>query len=185
MTRDLATTRSPSRRARAVTLCLLLAFGSSVHADVKTDGTPDALSSAMSEFVTAVDDARHTIEKHPYYRDDAERAAGASYLFAMLLRRIEVQLQQDPDFPMFSSVDYRVREGGDNPDQHYQSAMVRGGATYRIWGRRGTARRLDFQLYAGAPYLPGGGHTVSSLNSEDLRIDRNGNFEVIVSLERS
>lgn len=166
-------------------LCLLSAFGSSVHADVKTDGTPDALSSAMSEFVTAVDDARHTIEKHPYYRDDAERAAGASYLFAMLLRRIEVQLQQDPDFPMFSSVDYRVREGGDNPDQHYQSAMVRGGATYRIWGRRGTARRLDFQLYAGAPYRPGGGHTVSSLNSEDLRIDRNGNFEVIVSLERS
>lgn len=179
------TFRRLSHWACILLLCIPMSVDSSAVTDVDTEENRNTLSAAMSDFAKAVDDARVAIESHPYYGDDAERAAGASYLFAMLLRRIEVQLQQDPDFPMFASVDYRVREGGDNPDQHYQSATIRGGATYRIWGRRGTVRRLDFQLYAGAPYLPGGGRAVSALNSEELRVDRNGNFEVTISLERT
>ena len=170
---------------RALLLAGLITLGRSAPAEVNAGVESVTLEAAMADFAVAVDEARRTIEQHPYYRDDAERVAGTSYLFAMLLRRIEVQIQQDPDFPMFSSVDYRVREGGDNPDQHYQSATVRSGATYRIWGRRGTARRLDFQIYEGAPYLPGGGRAVSALNSEDLRVDSEGRFEVTLSLDRA
>ena len=167
------------RRACLLLLGLCCAAAPAPGADVAAD----PLSSAMAEFTRAIDEARLSVERHPYYGDDAERAAGSSYLVSMLLRRIETQLMQDPDFPWFSSVDYRVREGGDNPDQHYQSAPMRGGAAYRIWGRRGTVRRLDLQVYAGQPYMPGGGRVVSVLNSEGLRVAADGSFEVLISLE--
>jgi len=144
----------------------------------------DSLAAAMRYFTRAVDDAREAVERHPYYADPAERAAGALYFSSMLLRRIEVELLQDPDFPWFSSIDHRVREGGDNPDQRYLSSPIRGGAKYRIWGRRGGERRIDFQIYAGLPYVPNGGRSVSGLTMEDIRFHPDGTFEVYISPDK-
>ena len=119
-------------------------------ADAASANAADPVAAAMREFTQAIDDSRKIVEQHPYYADPAERAAGALYFSSMLLRRIETELLQDPDFPWFSSIDYRVREGGDNPDQHYLATPIRGGATYRIWGRKGgetTAERYGHEFY--------------------------------------
>ena len=62
----------------------------------------------------------------------------------------------------------RIREAGDNPDQRYWTSRVRGGATYRIWGNVGTARRVDVQIYAGIPAQPGGGQSAAFLDFESL-----------------
>ena len=39
------------------------------------------------------------------------------------------------------------KTGRDNPDQRYLIAILDGNHHYRIWGSRGTSRRLDFVLY--------------------------------------
>ncbi|QIX26493.1 hypothetical protein ncot_07650 [Nocardioides sp. JQ2195] len=55
------------------------------------------------------------------------------------------------------------------------------GETYRVWGTIGDARRLEFQVYAGDPYL--NGRMASYLAFEDLDVEEDGTFEVIASLD--
>ncbi|MGH8444047.1 MAG: hypothetical protein ACREVL_02215, partial [Solimonas sp.] len=137
-----------------------------------------ALRAATREFVAAIGESAAIVEADPYYAGDLGRAAGAAYLTHMLLRTLEAQLGQDADFPLFRLVDYRTREGGDNPDQRYLVAPLRGGADYRIWGTRGGSRRLEFQVYAGLPWSAQGGRTVAVLDSESLHCAPDGSFEL-------
>lgn len=143
------------------------------------------LSAAMAEFVEAIAASSSTVQRDPYYAGDLGQAAGASYLTHMLLRTLESQLGQDVDFPLFRVVDFRTREGGDNPDQRYLVAPLRGGERYRIWGRRGTSRRLSFQIYAGLPWAAEGGKTVAVLDDDDLHCDADGSFEILLSADKT
>lgn len=143
-----------------------------------------SLEAAWAEFEAAIAEGRAYIRQHPFYRDAENRAAGHAFLSAMVLKAIEHDIVLDPDFPYFRVLDFRLREGGDNPDQTYFMAPLRGGETYRIWGRRGSERRLDFQTYSGSPYAAGGGRMAGFLDSEDLKVDSNGQFEVLVSPEK-
>ena len=104
---------------------------------------------------------------------------------SLLIARIEEQVISDPAFPFFRVIDPRSREGADNPDQRYLVSLVTGGATYRVWGNVGSARRVEFQVYAGNPYLTGGGgRTASFLTFEDLIVGDQGSFEVFLSPQR-
>lgn len=164
------------RNASVLALCLLLGPVAS-----PADAPPDPLDAAMREFTRAIEDARAALVADPTYADPQQRAAGMAYLNSMLLRTIEAELVQDADYPYFRVIDPRVREGGDNPDQRYLAAPLRGGERYRIWGHRGGARRIDFQVYAGEPWRPGAGSMVAGLNLEQVHFGRDGSFEVIVS----
>ena len=143
----------------------------------------DELQVAASDFHAALSDAEAFVRSHPFYKDPENRASAHAFLAAMTLKAIEHDIILDPAFPFFRVLDFRLREGGDNPDQTYFQAPLRGGVRYRIWGRRGSERRLDFQTYAGAPYAAGGGRMAGFLDSEKLVTDRHGRFEVIVSPE--
>jgi len=144
-------------------------------------GATTRLDAAADAFQAAIRDGEAFLRSHPFYRDPENRAPAQAFLAAMTLKAIEHDLVLDRDFPFFRVLDFRLREGGDNPDQTYFQAPLRGGVRYRIWGRRGGERRLDFQTYAGAPYAPGGGRMAGFLDSEKLVTDAGGNFEVIVS----
>lgn len=150
---------------------------------VPRDARSGLLESALAEFLRAIAEAEAVIQSHPFYLEAENQASGQAFLMAMVLKAIEHDIVLDPDFPFFRVLDFRLREGGDNPDQTYFQAPIRGGERYRIWGRRGSERRLDFQTYAGAPYAPGGGLMAGFLDSEKLVTDTRGNFEVIVSPE--
>ena len=100
----------------------------------------------------------------------------------MLISRPERDISFDADYPYFRHIDPRTREGGDNPDQQYAIAKINGNESYRIWGRLGSATRLDVQVYAGDPYIPGrGGRSASFINFEDIEFDADGGFEINLS----
>ncbi|MAG31552.1 MAG: hypothetical protein CL908_11760 [Deltaproteobacteria bacterium] len=142
-----------------------------------------ALEHAFSDFAAALLETAQLVRDDPAYDSDRHRAAGALYWAQMLLRTIEDDLLQDPDFPFFRVVDQRIREGADNPDQRYLFSPIRGGARYRIWGGRQGERRLEFQLYAGLPWTAAGGRIVGIITDEALAVAQDGSFEITLGGE--
>lgn len=145
------------------------------------DGDDARLEAAYAAFAAAVAEAGEIVKRHPFYRDPVNRASGYAFVSSMLIATLEEDVVQDPDFPLFRILDFRIREGGDNPDQRYAFARIRGDATYRIWGRLGGQRGLEFQVYAGEPWRKNGGRTVSTLTFKDIRFEEDGRFEVFLS----
>lgn len=142
----------------------------------------DDLDAAFDAFAAAVADAGRFVRSHPFAAERENRAAAYAFVTSMLVSYLEEHVDFDADDPYFRILDPRIREGGDNPDQRYLIATLRGGERYRIWGERGSARRVDLQIYAGTPYIPGsGGRSVSYLNVEDITFDAHGRFEVLAS----
>lgn len=143
------------------------------------------LEAAWDDFQSAITESTAYLRRNPLYRDDENRASAYAFLTSMMLARVEEDVVFDPDFPHFRVLDHRIREGGDNPDQRYLIANINGGTGYRIWGKLGKQRRLDFQVYAGDPYVEGsGGRTASSLGFEQLSLEPDGTFEVWVTPDK-
>ena len=142
------------------------------------------MEQSFDRFIGALQDSAAFVKHHPFYQDAENRAAGMAYISSMAIRTLEEDVVLDPDYPFFRILDFRIREGGDNPDQRYLFAPVRGGQAYRIWGTLGKQRRIDFQLYAGDPYIKGGGRVVSNLAMENMSFGKDGTFEVFLSPDR-
>lgn len=142
------------------------------------------LAAAWRQFAGTLDSLASFLQQHPFYKEPENRAAAYAYLTSLMVARIEEDVIFDPDFPYFRVLDHRIREGGDNPDQRYLMSIIKGGETYRVWGKLGKERRLDFQVYAGDPFVPNGGRAASFLSSDKLAVASDGSFEVWVSPER-
>jgi hypothetical protein len=90
---------------------------------------------------------------------------------------IDVALRVDPD-PVLSvvraSMDDTITWGMECPDCLYMNATLRAGETYRLFGKRGTARYVGLQTMDGI---------VATANClvDDLDADADGNFEAILS----
>lgn len=169
--------------AIAALVLLAMPIGSIAATDAETQQAA-ALAQAHHRFSDAIKRSFALIEADPFYKDPDNRAAGTAYVASMIIRTLEEDVVQDADFPFFRVLDPRIREGGDNADQRYLIARLRGGEKYRVWGRLGNQRRLALQIWAGDPWLQNGGHVVSSLDMEDIRFDRDGHFEVIIAPEK-
>ena len=152
----------------------------------KTDSSAVAadLAAAWDELNGTLGNLTMFLRAHPYYQEAENRPAAYSYLAGLLIARLEEDVIFGPDQPYFRVLDHRIREGGDNPDQRYLMTTLRGGETYRVWGNIGKERRLDFQVYAGDPFVPNGGRAASFLSSDNLNVAADGSFEVWVSPER-
>lgn len=146
----------------------------------------DELDRSFDALTTALADSAAFVRAHPFFADPTERAGAYAFVTSMLVAYLEEHVDFDPDDPYFRILDPRIREGGDNPDQRYLIATLRGGERYRIWGNRGSATRVDLQLYAGTPYITGsGGRSASYLNVEDIEFAPDGSFTVIASPDRA
>jgi len=143
------------------------------------------LDDAFDAFHASIGGAADFLRGHRFYDDAENRAPAYAFLSSLLIARIEESVISDADFPFFRVIDRRSREGSDNPDQRYLVARLRGGAMYRVWGTVGSATRVELQVYAGNPYLPGSvGRSASNLAFEDLAVDGDGRFEVLLAPER-
>ena len=143
------------------------------------------LPQAFDELLDDLHAASAWLQQHPFYADPENRASAYAFLTSMLVTRLEEDVLYDPDFPTFRIVDPRIREGGDNPDQRYLITRLNGGQAYRIWGRMRGETRIDFQIYAGDPYVFGsGGRSAAFLPYEEMTFAADGSFEVIASPER-
>jgi hypothetical protein len=114
------------------------------------------------------------------------RAEGLRYLTRLFAGGIRLCLElADPDYPEFGRmVDTTLSWGIDNPDCIYLYAAIRGDATYRISGNRGSAHHFDVQInrghFAQAPDFG----VVSTLNGFELEVEPGGSFELVLSPER-
>ncbi|MDG2027618.1 MAG: hypothetical protein P8J50_10935 [Acidimicrobiales bacterium] len=137
----------------------------------------DELGQAFDHFIERLRDAETAVRGMQAYEGDRARARGYEHLARMMLKSLEQEVLQDPDHPHFRVLDDRIREGGDNPDQRYLLGKLRGGEAYRVWGRLGSAHRLEIQLYSEEPY--GGKNVgVGYLPHQQVDFAHDGSFSI-------
>jgi hypothetical protein len=111
-----------------------------------------------------------------------DRAEGYRYLARFLASGIASCItHDDADSPVFGRmIDYVRPWGLDNPDCLYLYAPLRGDAAYRVWGARGSANAIDFQVnfghFAEGDISKWG--TISSVDDAGLEVAPDGSFEL-------
>ena len=142
----------------------------------------DELGLAFDEFVRTLRSVEEDIRATASFGDEQERIGGYRHILRAMAKGMEAEVLQDADYPYFRILDWWLREGGDNPDQRYAFTPIRGGETYRVWGKLGSATRIELQIYAGRPW-DGTGSSAGYLAFEEIEIRDDGSFEVWVSAE--
>lgn len=147
------------------------------------DNPPDELAHAWSEMCAALQEASQFLQGHANYRAEENRARGYQMMASVLVKALEMNALIDPDFPVFHVHDALHLSAADNPDQRYLQTRIRGGESYRIWGRLTNEARLDVQIYAGeSTSLP---RSTGFMGFEEMHIEPDGSYEIFVSPERN
>ena len=133
----------------------------------------DAFENMLSKFRRAAD----LVGSARAPESPVDRAAGYRHLLVLLALAVDEALRpSNPYDPFFApaNVDSILKWGMDCPDAAYTGAALRGDATYRVRGQRGTVRYLGFQVMSGIE---------SSVNvvADDLDIAADGSFEIMLS----
>ena len=120
--------------------------------------------------------------------DARHRAEGFRYLTRLLASGLVTCVEfADADYPAFGRmVQPSMKWGLDCPDCLYLYATVRGDATYRIYGNRGSANHIDIQVNYGhfASGDIGSWGTISSMNGLELESNTGGAFELLLGGEQ-
>ena len=147
----------------------------------------EELNTAWMEFGEDISALASVVENAPFNQDEQTAAAGyrhiSRYLATFLAEHMDYR---DPNYPQFSRLPNMVaRIGWDNPDNLYLSFPVRGDHTYRLHGDLSNFDLVTFNVYSGmlghTPILDI--RTISSLISDDLEVDEDGNFLLTLSAE--
>ncbi len=104
-------------------------------------------------------------------------------MFGTVMAAYLTHVWADPDHPAFlPSVGFYQMYGSPNPDTIYRNAAIDGEGEYRISGHRGTTPDVSIMPF-GAP-VPGGVQTFTPLSFDDLHIESDGTFDVVLSRHR-
>lgn len=148
-------------------------------------GAEGAMSNeAWAAFCDRMKALGEEIQSADYPGHPRARAEGYRHLARMVMLGLEWRVQwHDPDYPMFMSFDDDVVSwGGPNVDNTYLRARIDGESTYRIDGNVAGLHNIIVSTYRNdmheGDYFVGG-----DLHLDDLEVDAQGNFELIVSPE--
>ena len=135
------------------------------------------------EFCGLLADAGESILAAGNPDDALDRAEGFRMLTRLLRGSLESHLEhKQPAFPqLICTCHETIKIVGENPDNHYLGASLDGRYDYRIWGTRGEAKWISFNLFSGAGFGGGGPGTGATLHEEQMHIETDGTFEVIIS----
>jgi hypothetical protein len=138
---------------------------------------------AWREFCGLLADAGESITAPGNPSDPLDRAEGFRMLTRLMRGALESNLEQTgPSHPrLICTCHETIKIVGENPDNHYLSAALDGRFDYRIWGTRGEARWISFNLFSGAGFGGGGPGTGATLHEEQMDIAPDGSFEVVIS----
>ncbi len=116
-------------------------------------------------------------------RDAFSQAEGVRYLSRLTRAALEAYVEySDPSFPkLCRMVHETVKLGADNPDNYYMNAQISGEHEYRIVGKRNTIEYIGFFTQNGNYGTTGGMAPCGVLEGEDLQIEEDGSFEIILS----
>lgn len=118
-------------------------------------------------------------------RDPFQQAEGIRYLSRLTRAGLEAYVEySNPSFPVLRRMVHEtVKLGADNPDNHYLNAQISGEYEYRITGKRNTIHYVGFFTQNGNYGTTGGLAPCGVLEHKDLKTDKEGNFEIILSKE--
>ncbi|MFN8225336.1 MAG: DUF1214 domain-containing protein [Mycobacterium sp.] len=150
------------------------------EAALSGSGVPDVdMDTAWAHLQERLGAAEELVRTAPVNRNALDHAAGMRHLMVLMAVGIDMALRVDPD-PVLavtrSKMDDIVTWGMECPDCVYLNAEMRAGESYRLFGKRGTAR------YVGLQTMDGIAATANCLVDE-LEVDDDGNFEVILSAD--
>ena len=163
-----------------ITLALYLAFFVNPQSQEQ-----EAMNAAWDRFAEDVAELGDTVEKAPFNKDEQSAAAGYRHIARLLATFLaEFTDFRNPEYPQFSRFPNSVaRIGWDNPDSLYLAFPVRGDHSYRLRGNASNFDLVTINVYSGML-----GHTpvrdirtISSIASDDLDIDENGDFVLTLS----
>ena len=111
--------------------------------------------------------------------DPLDRAEGFRMLSRLVRYGFESFLEfSDPLAPeLVCSTHATIKIIHENPDNIYLGSRIDGRHAYRVWGTRGTARWMSFNVHAG-PFGAGGRGTAAALDARDLVVAADGTFEL-------
>ncbi len=160
-----------------VAVALALTFAADLRQDTAEPVPANQdLEQSLDGLADAIRDAGVFVRGHLWYGSAREQAEAYRHVIRALYNGLERHSLMDPDFPDFQELNPRSKVGMDNADQRYLVAVIRGEGTYRVFGARGTSRRLDFTIYGEDDMAA----SIATLDSDRLVVDEEGNFEVIV-----
>ncbi len=159
----------------------LVALGVSFGFGLRQAEIPQApvsasLEASLDTLAETIREAGVFVRGHMWYGSEREQAEAHLHVVRALISGLEGHATMDLDFPHFYEIGPRNKVGMDNADQRYLSALLRGEGTYRVWGTRGTSRRLDFTLYGEDALAP----SIATLETDALEVDEDGRVEVVI-----
>jgi hypothetical protein len=145
------------------------------------DATSESLDSgeAWRHLLEALQRVGDVVLSDSVPHDPVDRASGFRHLLVLLGVGIDELLRRGLDrVPAIkpSGMDAAYKWGMECPDCIYSGSALKGGATYRLWGTRGSARYVGLQVMSGM---------ASSFNAllDDFELGPDGEFEAILSAE--
>lgn len=137
------------------------------------------MSVAWAHLLERLTAAEQLVISTPVNKNRIDYAAGMRHLMVLLAVGTDMALRVDPD-PVLAvtraGMDDIVTWGLECPDCVYMNASLRAGESYRLFGNRGTARYVGLQTMDGMA-------AIGNALVDDLEVDSDGNFEVILSAE--
>lgn len=119
-------------------------------------------------------------------RDAFSQAEGLRYLTRLTRAGLEAFVEYaDPAFPVLRRMVHEtVKMGADNPDNYYFNAQISGEYEYKISGNRNTVDYIGFFTQNGSYGTTGGLAPCGQLEGNDLLLEKDGSFEIILSKEK-
>jgi hypothetical protein len=140
------------------------------------DGSP--VLALWTEFCRGLEAAGAALESSYYPQDPAGQVDGVRHLATMAMEALHWYLGgADPDFPRF------VTLNDTNVLADNRFAAVRGDAVYLLTGNVTGLTDVNVSLHEGWPFL-GKTKVWGDIGLDDLDVDDNGNFELVVSATR-
>ncbi|MBV9527091.1 hypothetical protein [Sphingomonas sp.] len=136
----------------------------------------DTLNAAWSAFCDKLKSAGETIARQGAGLDEEGIAEGYEHLAHLALDSLTWAMAPSPDFPRFVHLN-DTPEIADN-----RFAPLRPDAAYRLTGRIDTLCDINISLHEGWPFL-GGRRVWGDLGRNDLTVDPDGRFELVISAE--
>lgn len=120
------------------------------------------------------------------YAHDAAMRAETDWMLLTAMGQYVVNFRAlDPDNPQFTPLlNSTFNQGAPVPDYMYQFARIDCTGAYRISGRRGTSLFVQLQQMTGLDGIRATGKGLGQFEIDDLAIDAQGRFSVILSPER-
>jgi hypothetical protein len=154
-------------------------------------GTPQALPSWSDQMQALAEVGDHLIAKwRPEGATEAETQDMNKLALSILACGYLCRVYTDSRRPVFMPLwNYAFNQGGPDPDYVYSTTEIDPNGVYRISGYRGTTRFVEitqqsFDMMSPAD-MDGSGTPLQVTNDlDDLELDDNGSFSVVLSAER-